>query len=209
MATKKRASSRRPPRVSYESFFAHDDLIAVVFGIFSVSSNSLRTGILSPPSPFRIAVSQLKRTAFARLLHAAGQENSPEAFKGILQVLILFLGVETPVGVFTPMRKPGKPGRPISSEGEQIHSRWVEMGMPSPSKNALAQAFYGALFTKASGSDRRKLRDKCRQAVDRCLERWIADQQRELAKVSKETAQLREQIVQYERELAERKAAGP
>jgi septal ring factor EnvC (AmiA/AmiB activator) len=107
------------------------------------------------------------------------------------------------------MRKPGKPGRPISSEGEQIYSRWVEMGMPSPSKNALAQAFYGGLFTKASGTDRRMLRDKCRQAVDRCLERRIADLQRELAKVRKETAQLREQIAQSERELAKRKAAEP
>jgi hypothetical protein len=140
------------------------------------------------------AVNQLKQTAFSRILETAGQENSPEAFKEILELLIRSLGVETPVGVFTPRQKTGRPGRPISSESERIYSRWVEIGEPSPFRNDLAKAYYGAMFRKASGTDRRKMRDKCRQALDRHLDRLITDLKEKSTRQDEELAKLREQL---------------
>ena len=207
LATNRRASSRRTPqRLSSESFFAqHHDLLVDLFGTLhhkpSHSLKELATGTLgsaSPPSQFKAAVNQLKQTAFSRILKTAGGENSPEAFKWILELLIHTLGVETPLGVFTPMQKAGKPGRPISTESEKIYSWWVEMGQPSPYKNDLAKSFYGRLFNKANGTDRRKLRDKCRQAVDRHLEREIAELEKKLAEQRMENAKLREQLAQYD-----------
>jgi hypothetical protein len=217
MATKKRASrGQAHGRLSPECFLAeHDDLIEELFGTSghkqSVSLKALATGTLttSPPNLFLTAVSQLKRTSFSRILKTAGRENSPEAFKEILELLLHLLRVEIPAGVFTPMRKAGKPGRPISIENVQIYSRWVEMGQPSPSKNDLAQAFYGESFTEANGIGRRKLRDKCRQAVERYLERLIAELHKESAKQRKEISRLERQLDQYEKTLAERKAARP
>lgn len=109
-----------------------------------------------------------------------------------------YLGSRNPSRCFHTDAKAGKPGRPISTESEKIYSWWVEIGEPSPYKNDLAKSFYGTLFHKASGTDRRKLRDKCRQAVDRHLEREIAELEKKLAEQRMENAKLREQLAQYD-----------
>ena len=205
MTTKKREPRRcAAKRISYETFFAeHDDLIADLFGTRDLKSwdniKELASGKLasvSPPNRFMDAVNQLKGTAFPRILEAAGRENSPETFKETLLVLLLLMGIKAPAGVFTTMQELGSPGRPISAESQQIYARWVELGEPSPFKNDLAQAVYGASFTREDGIGRRKLRDKCRQALDRYLDRRIADLQKESARQDKELASLERQLAQ-------------
>ena len=215
MAKKNRASSGpTQQRRSSTSFFTeHNDLWAALLGPpgheGSGALNELASSSVSPHERFIAAVNQLKQTPFSRILETSGRDNSPEAFKEILELLIRSLGVETPIGVFTPSQKTGRHGRPISSEGERIYSRWVEIGEPSPFRNDLAQAYYGALFSKASGTDRRKMRDKCRQALDRHFDRLIADLEVKIARQAEETAKLREQVAQAEMKLAERRAIEP
>jgi hypothetical protein len=156
---------------------------------------------LPRPSPFMMAADRLNELGIGRMLAAAAVDNSPDAFKKILEVLLLLMDLRVPKGVFAPPSKTGRPGRPIARESERIYSRWVEIGEPSPFRNDLAKAFYGAAFNKASGTDRRKMRDRCRQAVERYLDRLIADLQTESAKQNKEIARLEEELA------AERRAA--
>jgi hypothetical protein len=146
--------------------------------------------------PYLLAIHHLNEVGFTPLLKAAQRDNHPEAFKEILQILIHSLGVETPKGVFTPKPKTGKPGRPISIESVRIYSKWVEIGEPSPYRSDLAKAVYGVSFNKASGLDRRRMRDRCRNAVDRHLDRLIADLKNKLAEQEKELAELRERLAQ-------------
>jgi hypothetical protein len=141
-----------------------------------------------------------------RLLAAAAKENSPEAFRDMLESWLSKLRIEAPKGVFTPSRRAlGEPvkrsGRPISSENEQIYSIWNRIGQPSPYSNALANAFYGPKFTIASGTDRRKMRDRCRNAVDRRLDREIAVLESKLANQDKRILKLREQSAELRSRL--------
>jgi hypothetical protein len=149
-----------------------------------------------------MAANRLNELGVGAVLRAAEADNSPEAFKRILEVLFIYLGVSTPKGVFTPKARAGKPGRPISNESELIYSTWIEIGKPSLFKNELAQAVYRVTFTKASGTERRKLRDKCRHAVERNLDRELAKVQTELANARKETAELREHESRLREQLA-------
>jgi hypothetical protein len=148
---------------------------------------------------------RLNESGVGPMLNAAAADNSPEAFKNLLKVLFLYLGVEAPKGVFTPKIKAGRPGRPVSKGSGPIYSIWINLGKPSLYKNNLARAFYGTEFTKTSGVDRRKLRDTCRRAVERHVERHLAheidEMQKELSDVRKHTARLREQLAQAQEQL--------
>ena len=57
---------------------------------------------LPPRSPIGIAADRLNELGVGLALKAAELDNSPEAFKRILQVLFIYLGVRAPKGVFTP-----------------------------------------------------------------------------------------------------------
>jgi hypothetical protein len=136
---------------------------------------------LPPRSPMIMAADRLNELGVGRALRAAESDNSPEAFKKILQVLFIYLGVSAPNGVFSSKAGVGKPGRPISSESGKVYSTWIRIGEPSIFKMELAQAVYGPVFTAANGVNRRKMRDKCRRAVERHVERTIAKLQKDLA----------------------------
>jgi hypothetical protein len=109
-------------------------------------------------SPIMKAADRLNELGVGPMLKAANTDNSPEAFRKILEFLIHLSGIEIPKGVFTASRRRGKPGRPISSESERIYSTWLKLGEPSPFRNDLAKAVYGVLFNSANGINRRKLR---------------------------------------------------
>lgn len=64
-------------------------------------------------------------------------------------------------------RQKGRPGRPTKGTTERIYKTWVGMDRPSVYKNELAQKFFGSEFTKADAKERRRLRDMCRNGVER------------------------------------------
>ena len=166
----------RQERISVESFFRrHRELETKLFARLDMSGNkrtatlrNLMTGEqgFGLPSAFMSAVTQLKHTAFGDLLQAAERENSPEAEKQLLTILLLLLGVKDTEGVF----KLGN-GRPISNQAAEIYSTWLRLGKPSPSTSEFALEVFGPAFNSANGLGRRRMRDQCRQAVRRYVNR--------------------------------------
>jgi hypothetical protein len=76
-------------------------------------------------------------------------------------------------GVFLPhFRKGG--GRPVEAERDAILRTWNEIGRPSFNIYTLAAKFYGTTFERADGPKRKRLRDKCRAAVERALKAQMA-----------------------------------
>ena len=170
-------SKWRQDRTSAETFFRrHRELETKLF-VRSDRSGNKRTTTLRNlmtgefdcglPSAFMSAVNQLKHTAFGDLLKAAKRENSPEAEKQLLTILLLLLGVKNTEGVL----KLGSGGRPISNQAVVIYSTWLRLGKPSPSTNEFASQVFGPTFTSANGLGRRRMRDQCRQAVRRYVNR--------------------------------------
>ena len=169
-------------RTSAEAFFArHRDLEDELFlrldnsgkkrSPTSLKEMTRSDRDVGQPSPFLTQVDQLRRAAFGKLLKATEQENSPEALKQLLEIFLMFMRVKTSEGVFTPMRTSGRPGRRVSSQTALIYSTWLSLGKPSPSTNQLAMGVFGPAFTRANGVGRRRLRDQCRRALQRCLDR--------------------------------------
>jgi hypothetical protein len=212
-------SEKAKKQLSTEGFFdRHSDLVAELFRTrfgrhsFKLRDLANRTTPAVPPStnPFINAVNQLEKAGFSRLLNAAELEKCPEAFKNILKLLLFFLGVETPKGVFTKTAKPpSKPGRPISTQRERYYLKWIELGRPSMFKNGLAQAIFGAQFTKANAIDRRKLRDRCRHAVERHIENQLVNEviqlENDLGRMKEKNVALQDQLARTEAELKARK----
>jgi hypothetical protein len=118
-------------------------------------------------------------------------DNSPEAFKKILEVLLLLMDVRAPKGVFTPSPRTGKPGRPIHQNRERLYKVWLCLGQPSLYTNKLASKFYGKTFKEADFRGRKLLVQRCRRAVEREQESLIKSLEAEIAKVEEERSQLR------------------
>jgi hypothetical protein len=200
IATKNRASSGRAPQpLSSDSFFSkHEDLCSLLADLFFAMPVDKGPNTLAEIGKIRrttiprlgTVVEQLKEAGLNRILEAAKRENSPEAFKEVLEHLLRLMGLKAPTGVFAPTRIPGRLGRPISSENERIYLKWIESGKTSLFKNDLAMAVYGKEFNKANGIHRRKMRDKCRRAVERHNEREIAELKQETAKLQERTDEL-------------------
>jgi len=200
----------------YASLLADDDLgIGQPGNLRALASGNLGRSS-RPPTKTNRLLDELKGVCTVRALRAAAVEDCPEAFKMLLLRFLLRLNVWPPDDVFTAGPKGRKPGRPVSSQTAQVYSTWTRMGEPSLYRNQLAQAVYREKFTQASGIDRRKLRDRCRRAVERQAERLtakldqeLANARRELAKVGREKAELLERIALADRQLAELKARQP
>jgi hypothetical protein len=106
---------------------------------------------------------ELRQYWLVRLLRAAQKEDSPEAYRELLEGWLIRLGIEAPEGVFLPARRPR--GAPRKQSTEQIYRIWLENGRPEWS--ALAYDVYRADYTRADTKHRKKLRDRCRRAVQR------------------------------------------
>src|SRR6266849_7459292 len=67
-------------------------------------------------------ISELRKWWLVRLLVAANKENSPEAYRELLESFLIKLGVEAPEGVFIPRRGPR--GAPRKQSTEQTYVTW-------------------------------------------------------------------------------------
>jgi hypothetical protein len=161
---------RRKP-LSYDEFMAKhereqsaiDFLFAPVRGKPMTLAQLLSGGPQRPPLPPLML--KLRGHPFFRLLRAAGQENCPEAYNMFLYLWLCRMGMRPPDGVLVEPR--GQPGRPRNRQTAVIYDKWMEIGEPPLGRRKLAQAVYGAEFTKASSADRKKMVDRCRRAVER------------------------------------------
>ncbi len=106
---------------------------------------------------------QLKQYWLFRLLEAARKENSPDAYRELLEGWLIQMGVEPPEGVLTSPRRPR--GAPRKESTEQIYRKWLTNGRPA--WNQLAYDVYGADYTKADARQRKRFRDRCQRAVQR------------------------------------------
>jgi hypothetical protein len=106
---------------------------------------------------------ELKQYWLVRLLKVAREENSPEAYRELLEGWLIRLGIEPPTGVLVPPRR--SRGAPRKESTEQIYRIWVTNDRPQWS--TLAYQVYRTDNTKADASQRKKLRDRCQHAVKR------------------------------------------
>ena len=106
---------------------------------------------------------ELRQYWLVRLLRAAIKENSPAAYRELLEGFLIRLGVEPPEAVLSPPRRPR--GAPHKESTEHVFRVWVQNGRPE--WGALAYYVYRAEYTAADAKQRKKLRDRCRRAVSR------------------------------------------
>jgi hypothetical protein len=120
---------------------------------------------MSPPLPLPPLMRELKSHPIFRLLRAAKRENCPDAYNEVLYSWLCRMGVTPPAGVFLEPR--GQPGRPRDPETSIIYDIWIKIGKPPIGRQKLAHAIYGAKFTIADGTERKRMVDRCAQAVKR------------------------------------------
>ena len=89
------------------------------------------------PSRIVMAARQLNDLGIGRILRAAVEQNSPEAFKELLDVLLYFVDAIPPTGVFTPEH--GQAGRKTAPHTLRIRAKWEEMGRPPTTNNLCKQ----------------------------------------------------------------------
>ena len=106
---------------------------------------------------------ELRQYWLVRLLRAANKENSPKAYRELLEDWLIKLGVEPPEGVLLPSRR--RRGAPRKESTEQIYRIWLQNGRPEWS--ALAYDVFRVDYTSADTKQRKKLRDRCCRAVKR------------------------------------------
>ena len=113
--------------------------------------------------PERRLIKDLKDSWHVRMLEAAVRENSPEAFRDLLERWLIKIGIDVPSGVFIPLR--GSPGRPREKKTEETFRAWIEMGQPN--LGHLAYTLFGSDYTQAGAKERKKMCERCRQAIKR------------------------------------------
>jgi hypothetical protein len=149
----------------YKEFVAKH---ASMYGEAPKNADKLRplSSVNEPHEPL-LRVSALSNSWFGRVLRAAAEENCPAAFRDLVELWCMSMGATPPDGVF--VRRPGKPGAPRSEETAKIYATWISLGRPSLGSQKLAHALYGSELTRADAKTRKRLVDKCRQAVRRSL----------------------------------------
>ena len=162
-------------RISYEEFMAkHENEKSAADFVFRrgdregspIPLSQLLTGLQPLPS-LPPLMQELKHHPFFRLLAATSRENCPDAYNILLQLWLCRMGLTPTEGVFIEPR--GKSGRPRDRRTSVIYEKWREVGCPPLGRRKLAFAIYGPEFTKASSADRKKMVDRCRRAVQRCM----------------------------------------
>jgi hypothetical protein len=129
------------------------------FGMVSLARMAKPT----PLSPLPTVMEDLKRTSLFRLLAAATQENSPDAYILLMSIWMRRMGVRIPEGVFAKPR--GTPGRPRNAFN--YFNAWIRIGSPPLHLPKLASTMFGESFRRANAADRKKMIDRCRHAVIR------------------------------------------
>jgi hypothetical protein len=103
-----------------------------------------------------------------RVLRLAADED-PEQTKRLLYFWLRLLEVKLPEGVLVPFR--GKPGRPRKDNTAAIVATWTMLGKPYLSGQLLARKVFGESFTSAPPSEKNRLVNQCRRAVERSVPR--------------------------------------
>jgi hypothetical protein len=98
-----------------------------------------------------------------RLLVAAKEENSPDAYREVLESLLLSLHVGPPEGVLT--RRRGTPGAPVKPKTKRIYETWLASEDKKDFQH-LAFLVFGRDFTTAQPNQRKNYTEQCRQAVE-------------------------------------------
>ena len=106
---------------------------------------------------------ELKHYWLVRLLRAAIKENSPQAYRELLEGWLIRLGIEPPAVIFLRSRR--SRGAPQKQSTEQIYRIWHLNGRPEWSE--LALHVYRADYTNADAKQRKRMRDLCQRAVKR------------------------------------------
>jgi hypothetical protein len=162
MANSKLPNNPKPlAGLPYDEFVAK---YATLYRKAPKNADNLRplSSVNEPHEPL-LRVSALKDSWFGRVLRAAAEENCPAAFRDLVELWCMHMGVRPPDGVF--IRRPGKPGAPHSEETAKIYATWIRLGEPPLGSQKLARAVYGSELTRVDSNGRKRLVDKCRQAV--------------------------------------------
>ncbi len=117
---------------------------------------------LTSTNDYRL-MSDLKQWWLVRLLRTAVEEDCPEGYRELLEDWFIRLGIEPPDGVLIPRRK--SRGAPLKKSTEEIYRQWI--GQERPDWQKLALITYGRDYIVADVNQRKKLRDRCRRAVER------------------------------------------
>jgi hypothetical protein len=160
-------------RARHETEFAENEDLLLLQAISSMRSGPLTAPLWSDPksaalhrawqeSPGHRLMEELRSYWRLRLLAAAKEENSPQAYREILEEWLIKLDVEAPEGVFIPRRR--SPGAPQKETTKQIYQTWLANNRPKPA--ALAVAVYGQAYYGTT-NHRKKLRQQCDKAVKR------------------------------------------
>lgn len=161
------ANSKLPNKPKPLAGLPYDEFVAkyaTVYGEAPKNADKLRplSSVNEPHEPL-LRVSALKDSWFGRVLRAAAEENCPAAFRDLVELWCMSMGVRPPEGVF--IHRPGKPGAPHSEGTAKIYATWIMLGRPSLGGQKLAREVYGSELTRADTKARKRLVDKCRQAV--------------------------------------------
>jgi hypothetical protein len=127
MANSKLPNNPKPlAGLPYDEFVAK---YATLYRKAPKNADNLRplSSVNEPHEPL-LRVSALKDSWFGRVLRAAAEENCPAAFRDLVELWCMHMGVRPPDGVF--IRRPGKPGAPHSEETAKIYATWIRLGEP-------------------------------------------------------------------------------
>jgi hypothetical protein len=176
-----RRASKQPKEdeaLSSHEFWAeagYSDLFVTLYDLHPGFDDQVALGDEGRISPFMQAVVELEATGFKTLLQAAKERNSPAAFKDLLGLLIQFLNVGCPPGVFTPPPPMGlgrvrRRGAPKKLAAEMTRARWIQRGKPKLDAkvcDVLANLGYPDEYAKAPPRSRarKRLRDRVAKQV--------------------------------------------
>ena len=184
MKNRKPASARQSKQLTVDEFKArHEKEFSESVEFENVKQLSalfprgrVPTSWLFNPSPEREAwlttmtstpeyrlMKELKRFWLVRLLKAAKRENCPQAYRELLEDLLIRLGVEAPEGVL--VAPPGIAGRPRKQSTEEIYRIYIENGRPKGAH--LAYVVYRSDYIRADSKSRRKMQQQCFASVKR------------------------------------------
>jgi hypothetical protein len=177
MSKLKIASAVRRERVSYQDFmtrhrgelkhaeFLFREDLGSEYTATGTSMAEMQMGASRQPS-LHWCMWELKNHPFVCLLREAQSENCPEAYTKLLFLWLCWLEITPTEGIS--FKRRGKSGRPRNQCTSMIYDRWLELGRPSLGSSKLAQAVNGIVFKRANPKDRKRMVDRCRQAVERC-----------------------------------------
>ena len=140
------ANSKLPNKPKPLAGLPYDEFVAkyaTVYGEAPKNADKLRplSSVNEPHEPL-LRVSALKDSWFGRVLRAAEEENCPAAFRDLVELWCMGMGVRPPEGVF--IHRPGKPGRPRNAFS--YYATWIKIGSPPLHLTKLASTMFGESF---------------------------------------------------------------